>query len=448
LSEDPLLLQILILIILIFFNAIFAAAEIAVISLSEGKVRKQAEEGDKRSGKLLGLMQDPDNFLSAIQIGVTLAGFLASAFAADTFSDRFVRWLVDVRQVTAVSEGTLNAVAVVVITLILSYVTLVFGELVPKRLAMKKTEGVARATCGVVCALSVAFRPLIWLLSKTTNGILRLLHVDPQDTGEQVSEDEIRMMVDIGEEKGAIEASEKELIENIFEFNNNTAEDVMVHRTDMVMIWVDEAAEEILRTIEESGLSRFPVYQENADDIVGILSTRDYLFNTHRKKPRSFRELLRPAYFVPESVRTDVLFRDMQSKKVHMAIVVDEYGGTSGLVTMEDLLEEIVGNIYDEFDPLDEQDIIRLEENLWRVAGSVELETLAEELEVELPQEEEYDTLGGLVFSQLSVIPEDGSHVEVDVCGLHIKVVELSDRRVEWALVSKLPPEEPGGESA
>jgi putative hemolysin len=447
LSEDPLLLQILILIILIFFNAIFAAAEIAIISLSEGKIRKQAEEGDKRSGKLLGLMQDPDNFLSAIQIGVTLAGFLASAYAADTFSDRLVRWLVDARQVTIVSEGTLNAVSVVVITLVLSYFTLVFGELVPKRLAMKKTEKVARATCGVVCALSTVFRPVIWLLSRTTNGILRLLHVDPEDTGEQVSEDEIRMMVDIGEEKGAIEASEKELIENIFEFNNNTAEDVMVHRTDMVMIQVDDPEEEILRTIEESGMSRFPVYDENADDIVGVLSTRDYLFNTHRKKPRSFRELLRPAYFVPESVRTDVLFRDMQSKKVHMAIVVDEYGGTSGLVTMEDLLEEIVGNIYDEFDPQDEQEFIRLEENLWRVAGSAELETLAEELEAELPQEEEYDTLGGLVFSQLSVIPEDGSKVEVDVCGLHIQVVELSDRRVEWALVSKLPPKEPVRES-
>jgi putative hemolysin len=435
------------LIILVFFNAIFAAAEIAIISLSEGKIRKQAEEGDKRSGKLLGLMQDPDNFLSAIQIGVTLAGFLASAYAADTFSDRLVRWLVDARQVTIVSEGTLNAVSVVVITLVLSYFTLVFGELVPKRLAMKKTEKVARATCGVVCALSTVFRPVIWLLSRTTNGILRLLHVDPEDTGEQVSEDEIRMMVDIGEEKGAIEASEKELIENIFEFNNNTAEDVMVHRTDMVMIQVDDPEEEILRTIEESGMSRFPVYDENADDIVGVLSTRDYLFNTHRKKPRSFRELLRPAYFVPESVRTDVLFRDMQSKKVHMAIVVDEYGGTSGLVTMEDLLEEIVGNIYDEFDPQDEQEFIRLEENLWRVAGSAELETLAEELEAELPQEEEYDTLGGLVFSQLSVIPEDGSKVEVDVCGLHIQVVELSDRRVEWALVSKLPPKEPVRES-
>lgn len=441
-SEDPLLPQLLVLIILIFFNAFFAAAEIAVISLSEGKVRKQAEEGDKKAAKLLKLVQSPDNFLSTIQIGITLAGFLASAFAADAFSDRLVRWLVEDRGVTALPEGTLNAIMVVVITLILSYFTLVFGELVPKRLAMKKTEGVARATCGVVSALSVFFRPVIWFLSKSTNAILRLLRIDPKDTGEDVSEDEIRMMVDIGEEKGAIEANEKEMIENIFEFNNTTAEDVMVHRTDMVMIWLEDPAEEILRVIEESGMSRFPVYNENADDIVGILSTRDYLFNTHRKEPKSFRDLLRPAYFVPESVRTDVLFRDMQSKKVHMAIVVDEYGGTSGLVTMEDLLEEIVGNIYDEFDPQDEQDIIRLEENLWRVAGSVELETLAEELDVELPEEEEYDTLGGLVFSQLSVIPEDGSTVEVDVCGLHVKVVELSDRRVEWTLVSKLLPEE------
>ncbi len=444
--EDPLLPQLLVLIVLIFLNAFFAASEIAVISLSEGKVRKQAEEGDKKAARLLRLIQAPENFLSTIQIGITLAGFLASAFAADTFSDRLVRWLTEGRGVTLLPESTLNAIAVVVITLILSYFTLVFGELVPKRLAMKKAESVARVTCGVVSALSVLFRPVIWFLSKSTNAILRLLRIDPRDTGEEVSEDEIRMMVDIGEEKGAIEANEKEMIENIFDFNNTTAEDVMNHRTDMDMIWLEDPAEEILRTIEESGMSRFPVYNENADDIVGILSTRDYLFNTHRKEPKAFRDLLRPAYFVPESVRTDVLFRDMQSKKVHMAIVVDEYGGTSGLVTMEDLLEEIVGNIYDEFDPQDEQDIIRLEENLWRVAGSVELEVLAETLDVELPEEEEYDTLGGLVFSQLSVIPEDGSTVEVDVCGLHVKAVEISDRRVEWALVSKLTPD-PDGES-
>lgn len=436
--EDPLLPQIIILIILIFLNAFFAASEMAVVSLSEGKMRKLAEDGDKKAAKLLKLIQGPDNFLSTIQIGITLAGFLASAFAADSFAERLVRWLVDGCGLTVLPEKSLHVISVIVITLILSYFTLVFGELVPKRMALKKAEKVARATCGVVSALSVVFRPLIWILSKSTNAILRLLGIDPKEVEEEVSEDEILMMVDIGEETGAIETSEKELIENIFEFNNNTAEDVMVHRTDMVMVWLEDPAEEILKTIEESGLSRFPVYNEDADDIVGILSTRDYLFNTHRKQPKTFRELLRPAYFVPESVRTDVLFRDMQSKKVHMAIVVDEYGGTSGLVTMEDLLEEIVGNIYDEFDPQDEQDITRLEDNLWRVAGSAELELLAEELDVDLPEDDEYDTLGGLVFSQLSVIPEDGSQVEVDVCGLHVKVVELSDRRVEWALVSKL----------
>ena len=440
-TEDPLLPQLLMLVILIFINAFFASSEIALISLSEGKVRKQAEEGDKKAAKLLKLVQAPDNFLSTIQIGITLAGFLNAAFAADAFSDKLVDWLVNTCGVTSVPEGVLNAIMVVLITIVLSYFTLVFGELVPKRLAMKKTEGVARATCGVVSVLAAVFRPVIWLLSKSTNGVLRLLHIDPKDTGEEVSEDEIRMMVDIGEEKGAIEAGEKEMIENIFEFNNTTAEDVMVHRTDMVMVWVEDPAEEILKTIEESGMSRFPVYNEDADDIIGILNTRDYLLNTQREHPKELRELLRSAYFVPESVRTDVLFRDMQGKKVHMAIVVDEYGGTSGLVTMEDLLEEIVGNIYDEFDPQEDQSIVQLSENLWRVAGSTELEALGEALGIEVPEDEEYDTLGGLIFSQLSVIPEDGSKLEVDACGLHIKVEQLSDRRVEWALVSKILPE-------
>ena len=275
-----------------------------------------------------------------------------------------------------------------------------------------------------------------------TNGVLRLLHIDPKADEEEVSEDEIRMMLDLGEERGTIEANEKELIDNIFEFNNTTAEDVMIHRTDMVMLWVEDTREEILATIRSSGLSRFPVYEENADDIIGILSTREYLLNAQAEAPKPMRELLRPAYFVPESVRTDVLFRDMQSKKVHMAIVVDEYGGTSGLVTMEDLLEEIVGNIYDEFDPQEDQEIIQLEPNLWRISGSAELEDVAEALEMEFPEDEESDTLGGLVFDQLSVIPEDGSKVEVDTHGLHIKVESIVDRRVDWALVSKCQEEE------
>ena len=440
-SDDP-LLSILILVLLTAINAFFAASEIAVISLSEVKLRKQAEEGDRRAKKLLALMQAPDNFLSAIQIAITLAGFLNAAFAADSFADPLTQWLYEEVGFTALPVSVLSTLMVILVTIILSYFTLVLGELVPKRVAMKKTEGVARATVGVVWAVATVFRPVIWLLSKSTNGVLRLLHIDPKADEEDVSEDEIRMMVDLGEERGAIQSNEKELIDNIFEFNNTTAEDVMVHRTDMVMIWVGDTPEEILRTIRDSGISRFPVYDEDADDIVGILNTRDYLLNAQLPKPKPLRELLRSAYFVPESVRTDVLFRDMQSKKVHLAIVVDEYGGTSGLVTMEDLLEEIVGNIYDEFDPQDEQEIVPLGENLWRVAGTAELKELSETLDIELPEDEEYDTLGGLIFAQLSVIPEDGSQIELDVYGLHIRVTELAERRVEWALVSKLPPEE------
>ena len=289
----------------------------------------------------------------------------------------------------------------------------------------------------------------IWLvlfgISLCVNGVLllwrpvlKLLH-----RKDQVSEDNIMAMVEEGEESGAIQSNEKEFIENVFEFDNTTAKDVMVHRTDMVTLPVDAEEKDILDVIRQSGLSRFPVYGEDADDIVGILSTRDYLLNFHNSQPQPLKELLRPAYFVPETVAADVLFRDMQGKKTHMALVVDEYGGTSGLVTLEDLLEELVGNIYDEFDPQEEQEMIQLDGRRWRVSGSADLEELAEAMGFELPEDEErdYDTLGGLVFSQLSVIPEDGSRPAVDALGLHIQVEELCERRVEWALVEKLEPE-------
>ena len=439
-SDGSILPQLLILFLLILINAFFASSEIALISLSETKLKKQAEEeGSRRAKKLLKLVQAPDRLLSTIQICITLAGFLSSAFAADAFSDRLVDWLVNDRGFTAIPASTLNGLMVLAITIVLSYFSLVLGELVPKRVAMKKPELVARITGGTVYVMSNLFRPVIWFLSKSTNAVLRVIGIDPSAETEEVSEDEIRMMVDLGEERGAIETNEKELIENIFEFNNTTAEDVMVHRTDMVMIWLEDTADEVLSTIRESGLSRFPVYNEDADDIIGILNTRDYLLNTQLSRPKPFRSLLRSAYFVPESVRTDVLFRDMQSKKVHMAIVVDEYGGTSGLVTMEDLLEEIVGNIYDEFDPQEDKDIEQVDDNLWRVSGSAELDALAEALDMKLPEDEEYDTLGGLVFAQLSVIPEDGSRFAVDAHGLHIQVTQFTDRRVEQALVSRLP---------
>ena len=287
--------------------------------------------------------------------------------------------------------------------------------------------------------------PILFFVSLAGNRVLlyrpvlRLLN-----RNKTVSEDNIMAMVEEGEESGAIQSNEKELIENVFEFDTMTAKDVMVHRTDMVTIALDEDEETILDTIRQSGLSRFPVYQEDVDDIIGILSTREYLLNFRLPDPKPMKDLLRPAYFVPETVPADVLFRDMQGKKTHMALVVDEYGGTSGLVTLEDLLEELVGNIYDEFDPQEEQDIIRLEDNKWRVSGSADLEELAEAMDLELPEDEErdYDTLGGLVFSQLSVIPEDGSRPVVEAMGLRIRVEELCDRRVEWALVEKLSPAE------
>ena len=265
--------------------------------------------------------------------------------------------------------------------------------------------------------------------------VLRLLR-----RKDQVSEDNIMAMVEEGEESGAIQSNEKEFIENVLEFDNTAAKDVMIHRTDMVTLPLDAGEEEILETIRQSGLSRFPVCGDDIDDIVGVLSTRDYLLNFREPEPKPLRELLRPAYFVPETVAADVLFRDMQGKKTHLALVVDEYGGTSGLVTLEDLLEELVGNIYDEFDPQEEQEIIRLDDGRWRVSGSADLEELAEAMDFQLPEDEamDYDTLGGLVFSQLSVIPEDGSRPVVEALGLHIQVEELCDRRVEWALVKKL----------
>ena len=247
------------------------------------------------------------------------------------------------------------------------------------------------------------------------------MRINPNPDKSTVTEEEIRLMVDIGGERGTIQEDEREMIENIFEFNNTTAEYVMVHRMDVVAIHVEDTFEEILQTIRVSGLSRFPVYDEDIDDIIGILNTRDFLMNTHEETPKTLRELLRPAYLIPETVQADVLFRDMQQQKVHMAIVVDEYGGMSGIVTMEDLIEEIVGNIYDEFDPAEDNEIVQIGDNLWRCDGSVELETLAETLEVELPLDEEYDTLGGMVFSCFNSIPEDGSTPEVDIYGLHIK---------------------------
>ncbi len=434
--DEPLWPQLLLQAILIALNAFFASSEIALLSLNEGMLRLQAEEGDKTAGRLLAIVEAPTRFLSTIQIGITLAGFLGSAFAAENFAGRLTAAAVDLWALNDAAASVVNTLSVVVVTVILSFFTLVFGELVPKRVAMQKAEAVARFTAGVIRVLSVVMRPVIWLLTVSTNGMLRLLGLDPDGDEEEVSEEGIRMMMDLGEEQGAIQSDEKAIIENVFDFNDLTAEEVMVHRTDMVTLSMEDSDETILDTIKTSGLSRFPVCGEDVDDILGILSTRTYLLNRSSPAPKPLKALLRKPYFVPGSVEAHKLFRDLQAKKVHMAIVVDEYGGTAGLLTLEDLLEEIVGNIYDEFDPQERPEIIPLGEGRWRVSGGAPLDEVAEALGVTFPEEEEAETLGGLVFEQFSVLPEDGSHPEVEIYGLRIRVELLRERRVEWALLS------------
>ena len=436
-SSDPWAGPLLLQLALILLNGWFAAAEAALLSINDARLHREAEEGDKVAARLLKLSESPNRYLSAIHVCVTLAGFLGSAFAAKVFAPKLAGVLEQLG--VGMSAGALSNLCAVIVTLILAYFTLVLGDMVPRRIAGRHPEKAARLTVRVVEVFAAIFRPVVWLLTVSTGGILRMVGIDPLAEPEEVTEEEIRMMVDMGGETGAIEEAEKEMIENIFEFNNRTAEDVMTHRTGVTSIYVGAEADEVLQTIRESGLSRFPVYDEDIDDIVGTLNARSFLLNAAMGHPRSFRELLHEAYFVPETVQADQLFRNMQMKKVHMAIVLDEYGGMSGIVTMEDLLEEIVGNIYDEFDPQTEAEIVRLSEDTWRISGAAALEDVAEALDIGLPLEEEYDTLGGLIFNQFTTIPQDGSTPEVEVEGLRIQVEKIEDHRVESALVTKLP---------
>jgi len=430
-------------VVLILINAFFAMTETACISLNKNKLESASKDGDKKAARLLKMVENPNGFLATIQIGITLAGFLGSAFAAENFSDVLVDFIVVTCGITAIPMSVLDTAAVILITLILSFFTLVLGELVPKRIALKKSEEIARTVCGIIIFLASVFKPIIWLTSVSTNGVLRLMGINPNEEEEEVSKDDIKIMIDIGEETGTIDPTQGELIDNIFEFNNLLAGDVMTHRTDMAALSVEATDDEIYETIRESGFSRIPVYGKDIDEIIGVLRSREFLLDRSNPNPRPIRELLAKPHFVPETVNADVLFRDMQAKKRHMAIVIDEYGGTSGLVTMEDLLEEIVGNIYDESDDKPEPDIVKLEENLWRVNGGMDIEELAETLDVKMDlEDEDYGTLGGLIFSQLPQIPEDGEKPELDAKGIHIKVEKIADHRVESALVSILPPEE------
>ena len=438
--------QLLVQIILILINAFFAATEIAVISLNANKLRKLEEEGDKLAPKLLHMVEDSSSFLSTIQIAITLSGFLGAAFAGDAFAEYLTAWLLSLG--VGIPASVLDTISLVVVTIILSYFTLVFGELVPKRIAMQKSMEMARLSCRVVSAIATIAKPVVKLLSLSTNGVLRLLRMRTDVEEEQVTEDEIRMMIDLGNESGSINEDEKELLHNVFDFSDQTVSDVMTHAADVESISVDATREEVLDTIRSTGLSRFPVYGEDESDILGVLNTRDFLVDWVSDGTKSVRDLMRPAYLVPESLSADDLLRDMQIKKIHLAVVLDEYGELAGVITVEDLLEEIVGNIYDEFDPAEPQELEQLGENLWRVSGSLSVEDLAEELDMELPEDEDYDTVGGMLLSCLRTIPEDGSRPLVQVHGLELQAEKVEDHRIRSVLVRKLPDDTEEQESA
>jgi len=432
--------EILLQIILILVNAFFAGTEMAVVSLNSTKLRKLQEEGDKTAGKLLKMVEDSSAFLSTIQVAITLAGYLGAAFAGENFAPVLSNWLYNDLGFQVLPQAALNNVAIIIITIILSYFTLVFGELVPKRIALQKSYEFAKVACGVIRGMAFVLRPVIWLLSVSVNGVLRLLRLKVEAEEENVTEDEIRMMVDLGGEKGAIDEDEQEWIQNVFDFGDISVREAMTPRSDVNALDIESTDEEIMEMIQESGHSRFPVYEESVDTVLGILNARDYLLDRGTGKKTPLKDLLRSAYFVPETIKADNLFKEMQKEKVHIAIVVDEYGGTEGIITMEDLLEEIVGNIYDEFDKAEQPEIEPLGENQWRVTGSVPISTLVDDLDLPLPESDDYDTLGGMIVTRLNAIPKDGEQLDMEVNGVELHVEKIEDHRIESVLLRWTPP--------
>lgn len=423
--------------VLIALNAVFASAELAVLSINETKLERMADGGDKRAGRLYKLTREPARFLATIQVAITLSGFLGSAFAADNFSDPLVDWLLGLG--VNIPRATLDSIAVVVITLILSYFTLVFGELVPKRIALKRAEALGLRISGLVNGISVVFRPIVWLLSVSTNSILRLLGIDPNEVEESVNEEEILLMVDAGSEKGAIDEEEKTFIRNIFAFDDLTAEEIAVHRTDVAILWLEDPMEEWARVIHDSRYTLYPVCRDSTDNIIGILNAKDYFRLDDKSRENVMQRAVKPPFFVPETIKADVLFRKMKKTRNAMAVVLDEHGGLEGIITLNDLVQRLVGDLgEDTAEEAAEPHVERLDENTWAIVGNVELHDIEQALDVEIGREE-VDTFTGLVFGELDMIPHDGEQsIELAFKGLHIHIKEVKEHQISYATVTKL----------
>lgn len=434
---DSLPQQMLLQIILILLNGFFASSEIALLSLNTNKLKKHAENGDKNAIRLVHLIEEPSLFLSTIQIGITLAGFLGSAFAADNFSGYLVHFIYQDLGLTRFSLATLDTIAVIIITLILSYFTLIFGELVPKRIAMQKSYQLATIASKVINVVGFVMKPIVSFLSLSTNLVLRLLGMKTDANRESVTEEDIQLLVELGEETGILDEDESEWIQNVFAFDDTMVKEIMVHAIDVEAISLTNTEEEILEAMKHTGLSRFPVYKKDLNAIIGVLYTKDYLLAS-KKERENLEELLRSVYFVPENMVASDLFNDLQRNKIHFAVVSDEFGAVSGIITMEDLLEEIVGNIYDEHDTTEEGYIEKLNDTSWRVSGDCEIALLEEGIDPIFKENDEYDTVAGLIFSHLRKIPKDGAIFDIRINGYNFHVCKVKNRRLEEIIIRKI----------
>ena len=420
-------LRILLVFLLIFINGFFSMSEIALITLNDNKMEKLAADGNKKAKKITAFTDNSAKFLSTIQIGVTLAGFLASAFAADSFVGYI---LIALKVGTAHAHYKLISGAVLVgITVLMSYFTLVLGELVPKKIGMQKAEKIAFAVIDILRFFGAIFSPVIKILAVSANAVVRLFGMNPNADEETVTEEEILMMVDVGEEKGVIEEAQSEMVSNIFEFDDITAGDLMIHRTEIVAVEIHDDIEQVLTLATESGRSRIAVYEDDIDSIKGVVYVKDFIPYVGKNVPKqvTVKKLIRPALYVPESKKADEIFEEMCKSRIQIAIVVDEYGGTAGLLTLEDLVESIVGDIQDEYDD-EEADVEKVEEGVYDFEGDCDIEDAEESLNSELPIGD-YDTLAGFVLEQLGKIPDEGDSFEYK--HFTFTVTEMDENKIE-----------------
>ena len=440
--NDSIWFLLLIQAVLIMLNAVFASAEIAVLSINELKLQKLVQQGNKRALRLSRMTANPAKFLATIQVAITLSGFLGSAFAAENFSGALADSLLSLG--VSIPRATLETISVVLITLILSYFTLIFGELVPKRIAMQKSEALALGLSGLIYSISVISTPLVWLLSASTNAVLRLCGIDPTEEDEEVGEEEIRMMVDAGSEKGTIDHEEKEFIQNVFEFDDLTAGEIATHRTDVVFLRTEDSQEIWDRTIRESRHTLFPVCDGFLDNVFGVLNAKDYFRLEDKSRESLLAHAVTPAYFVPDSIKADVLFRNMKRSRVTMAVVLDSYGGMVGVITRNDLMEQLVGDLNDEPHSQLQQEpsIEKTGERTWSVCGNVDMEDIEEALGRDLDAKD-FDTFTGFVFSRLGMVPFDGpQNLTLRIGSLTVHITQITRHQISRAVLRLAEPEQ------